>query len=526
MKTVGAAERENLLGQAKSSPCVNKSKLGLEVDKSPILKSTRRSFEIKSARLNAKSARPYSGILENDDGFGSKKFKNQARKQNQDEDTQGLSLKSLQITSEPAADSRASEATIDIKSTPLFMPDQVIDGNCLTIPTFSSGNSIAPPQALGRFTLENIVALVDTVKMAHLTLHDDHQLFDRLGRTTTPFRASSFVDGSARSREKSVAFGKQSIISILSCPSSLLKSFVTLTADGTIDSRNYAGYLEIVEAFRSLGKIDHHPKSVFPSLCTSTRKIHKPQNLRLRNQNIKICKAIESDFGSPIRDHALDTYDDGVLDDVEAAHIVKIILAALAASVPESDLDVWYHYRTLRTLGRSAPRPKTVRDDKILTNSLLALMDSFEDEMALGLMTRLVKAITARCCVSKMSRYQEAGANEENLGALGSNFMYCILRDILVDGVEDRYIMMPLQFNDAWLDTHFDYLQNVRFIRATCMVEYERDDPSLRITIIVEWLRSVILKEWDGKAEVSRWGAVGSALEFMSCLCMYISFVI
>ena len=39
------------------------------------------------------------------------------------------------------------------------------------------------------------------------------------------------------------------------------------------------------------------------------------------------------------------------------------------------------------------------------------------------------------------------------------------------------------------------------------------------LRLILEWMRTVIIKEWDGEPEVSKCGAVGGALEFLRYMC-------
>lgn len=53
-------------------------------------------------------------------------------------------------------------------------------------------------------------------------------------------------------------------------------------------------------------------------------------------------------------------------------------------------------------------------------------------------------------------------------------------------------------------------------------LEHPPADPGWTVSsVLLDWLRTIVLKNWDGKAEVKRWEPVGAAIEFMAHLCVY-----
>lgn len=374
---------------------------------------------------------------------------------------------------------------------------------------------VEPPQALERFTLENVSALVTIIKMVNPGLRDEQCFVQSLGRTTTSFDMSKFICGTVTRQDMNIAFGTQSIIYVLSTTDALLKSFKG--PDHVVSSKlkQSVKLAEIVQAFRMLMEIEYHPRNIFPSLWISTGNLHPPIVVRSKTALLKTCRSTRSD--RPPLNTSFDSqfHSADFLGDSDAAHLVKISLAALVASVPECDPETWSRVRKLRASGRVSPSSHELQIEKGFIDSLLEVMDALVDEMALRLMVRVVRAISARQCVFEISKYQGIGMKKD-VGSMnhGENFMDILLREIIggdtVENPSNRLNATDRGFSDmlmAGVTSIEDGLQQ------------SADARNFHLSVIVEWLRSVILSEWDGKAEISRWGAVGGALEFMSHIC-------
>lgn len=420
---------------------------------------------------------------------------------------------------EPRAPMEGSDFATATKPRLKSSPDlkHIVDKDSWTNPTRSKAY-LDPPQALRMFTLENIVALVDTVSAVHPKLHEENRFLRLLGRTPMPYYLCSIPHWTPSPHERDIAFGAQSIVSILGSTDALLKSFLARAEDGSTRLSMSVGFSEVVHAFQLLWEIDHHPSNIFPCLWISVGKVHIPTNILSRNPFVKTAKSTKSNFSPGDSSFEQEFVNEDVLNDEEAAHIVKIALASLVASVPKHSPDVWFHFQTLRATGSNVPRSEIWYNDKDLPNSLLELMDSFDNEMALSLVIRITRAVTARRCVSKMSKHQETGVREEEKSRSHDNdFMNVIIREILEDDPVGPFSALPVNPEPAKRDFESEY---IRITKINNELQSRKEGRRLSVAIIAEWLRSVILREWDGKAEVSRWGAVGSALEFLSSLRM------
>lgn len=357
---------------------------------------------------------------------------------------------------------------------------------------------VEQPQTLSRFTSESIAALVSTIKSVIPEPHDEYNFQQCFGRIPKHCRLASFVEGTSTEQEMNLAFGTQSIIYVLSTASALLNSFIYTTEPNTAHLKKSVPFREIVQAFRLLREIDYHPSNITSSLWISIGKLHPPTSVRSKSALIKACRSIRSGRSSHGFKLESQIADIDLIPDVDAVHIVKISLAALVALIPECNLTDWSTVQKLRSLGRIVPEwPEALLQDN-LTDITLEIFDSLHDEMALSLMRRLVRAITARQCLSEISNYQETNSGRNN-ATHGEGFM-----DMLVRAMTDAEINQTRTTGPgADASNSSDQGKNQKF----------------HLSVLVEWLRSLILSEWEGQAEVPKWGLVGGALELMSHIC-------
>lgn len=355
---------------------------------------------------------------------------------------------------------------------------------------------VEQPQTLSRFTLESIAALVSTIKSVIPEPHDEYNFQQSFGRIPKHCRLTSFVEGTSTEQEMNLAFGTQSIIYVLSTGHALLKSFIHTAEADTAHSKKSVPFHEIVQAFRLLREIDYHPSNIISSLWISVGKLHPPTSVRSKSALIKACRSIRSgrsSHGFKLESQIADT---DLIPNADAVHIAKISLAALVALIPECDPTDWSKVQKLRGEGRIIPERVLPQDN--ITDITLEVFDSLHDDMALSLMRRLVRAITARQCLSEISNYQETNSGRDS-AAHGEDFM-----DILVRAITDAEITQTMTTSPG--------------VDASDSSEQEKSQ-KFYLSVLVEWLRSLILSEWEGQAEVPRWGLVGGALELMSHIC-------
>lgn len=362
-----------------------------------------------------------------------------------------------------------------------------------TDPFIFDDGHVEQPQTLSRFTLESIAALVSTIKSVIPEPHDEYNFQQSFGRIPKHCRMASFVEGTSTEQEMNLAFGTQSIIYVLSTGHALLESFIHTAEADTAHSKKSVPFHDIVQAFRLLREIDYHPSNIISSLWISVGKLHPPTSVRSKSALIKACRSIRSgrsSHGFKLESQIADT---DLIPNADAVHIAKISLAALVALIPECDPTDWSKVQKLRGEGRIIPERVLPQDN--FTDITLEVFDSLHDDMALSLMRRLVRAITARQCLSEISNYQETNSARDS-ATHGEDFM-----DILVRAITDAEIMTTSPGVDA-----------------SDSSEQEKSQ-KFYLSVLVEWLRSLILSEWEGQAEVPRWGLVGGALELMSHIC-------
>lgn len=189
---------------------------------------------------------------------------------------------------------------------------------------------------------------------------------------------------------------------------------------------------------------------------------------------------------------------DGYLSDMEAAHIVVICIHALTSMVSVAWPRTWRQLRHLRSWGIVVPSliPNPERDS---TNQpidpWLDVIDELEYEPAIRLADALLRGLGARMCFERI------------LATLGR-------KDRMSDDPPPSSTCTPL----------FDIVVNhLIAVEQAAMAKREEpklnprlnydDDPGWTVTsTFMEWMRTIIVKKWDGKAVVNKWSSVGVSM--------------
>lgn len=396
--------------------------------------------------------------------------------------------------SETSGDDEGAHAAINIdakKSTP---------GATTQSSNFSQSNSQSeglskptpdfPAQSLSHFTSANIIALNGAMVYGRSD-HEQHSILYFLGRTDLPqhsSRCGSYGDF--------LAYSGQSITYILSNVDALLQSFLNFddsnAASKVVWSYNFAA---IVDLFRKLQRIDLHPHKTFPSLWISAGRLYPVSTAMNKRRSLT-----PSDLGSFSLDPT--PVSQGCsLNDLEAGHVVKIILAALVAHVPKCSAMSWLAVRKLHASGQVAPFVDADNSpaEKEMIGGLVKTLQAFENEMALSLVVRLARSIGVRYHLAR------ARALAENVEKCCQHFPPTFSR--VIDYINANELKIRVVDNEGqpsvksaeWIDPEIEPMN-----------WHLKEWP-----IIIEWLRAVILKEWDGKARVANGSAVGGALRLM-----------
>ena len=348
-----------------------------------------------------------------------------------------------------------------------------------------------PVQSLSHFTDANILALKAARAVCRNDLYEQHCLLKFLGRTDLPqhsSRCDSYGDF--------LAYSGQSMTYILSHVEALLQSFLHVD-DSNASSKVVWPYdfATIVDLFRKLRRIDMHPHKIFPSLWISAGKLY-PFSVAVNKRRSTRAPDI-----APSSLDSLSNSQSCSLNDLEACHIIKIILAALVASVPKCSRMGWLAVRKLHASGQVAPFIDSENSpaEKKMIGKLVRTLHAFENDMALSLVKRLARS------VDTMYHLAQARALAEN--AEKSRLRFTPIFSRVIDYVNADHFKIqvadnkgpPSVKNGEWIE-----------IEVEPITWHSREWP-----IIIEWLRAVLLKEWDGKPKVAKGSAVGGALGLM-----------
>ena len=349
--------------------------------------------------------------------------------------------------------------------------------------------------SLSHFTMSNIIALRRVRAACRSDLYEQHCLLEFLGRIDLPQHSSSCT-----SYGNFLAYSSQSMTYILSNVDALLQSFLHCDdSNAAVKVVRSYDFALIVDLFRKLRWIDMHPQKIFPSLWISAGRLYPVSTATKKRRPFGASDLVSSSF-------SLAPTSQGVsLNDLEACHVIKIILAALVASVPTCSSMGWLAVRKLHASGQVAPLIDSdfSAAEKKMIGKLVRTLDAFENETALNLVIRLARSIDVRYHLARaMALAEDADKNCRQFPPIFSRVIDYVNADshkICVTSSEDQ----PSVKSGEWIDPE-----------AEPITWHPREWP-----VIIEWLRAVVLKEWDGKAKIAKGSAVGGALGLMLHIC-------
>ncbi|KAI1014593.1 hypothetical protein LB503_003482 [Fusarium chuoi] len=195
------------------------------------------------------------------------------------------------------------------------------------------------------------------------------------------------------------------------------------------------------------------------------------------------------------RSHAIKDNDsrlqkhNGALSDVDAGYLMSICMHALIAAAPAvQDSRTLYEMSRVRSNGLTlAGRSAMARQS---SSRCLDYDDAFSNDLAIRLARRLFCAITARRHFS--NKMDNAGPLNET-----ENNKVDILQP-LVD---------QLDFLSTASAAILEFPQSERLLHETRVP-----------TVLLDWARTILLNEWDGRADFTMDGPFGGALSFIETL--------
>ncbi|PNY25920.1 Ubiquitin-protein ligase E3A [Tolypocladium capitatum] len=324
------------------------------------------------------------------------------------------------------------------------------------------------PQSLRRLNVELVDFICDTFQEDHTS---EKQFFGPLQASETFPRPQNGKEklvrrcrpGHAVPRTQWKAFNEQTIFDVLSNPRSLVQSF---TKDGKLYDSHTLWYC-------MLRMTRVAPSLVLHSLWMAARSLFvPPESLRkVRSQTGNL-------FGGNMTP----------LSNFEAGCVMSVCLHALVAAAPcVSDSKTLYEMSRVRSLGlvvagsgAAARQPPSM---------CLEYEDVFSNDVAQRLARRVFCAITARRCFAEIAdcdfSVQDTGTDLD------------VLRPLL--GQLDLVSTGPVRI--------LEFAPVERLLHETRVP-----------TLLLDWARTVLLREWDGQPEFSSDGPFHGALSLMATL--------
>ncbi|KAL0941772.1 hect domain protein [Colletotrichum truncatum] len=266
-----------------------------------------------------------------------------------------------------------------------------------------------------------------------------------------------------RLRRQWKLFIEQSLFNILSDPQSLVSSFVK--DDGLLDSHT------IWYCMLRLTRVA--PSLVFHSLWMASGSLFgAPKSLQsLRSPTARVFRRHERS-----------------LDNVEAGQLLSICLHALVAAAP-----LITDSRTLFDMSRIRSNGLTLAGSGALARqpAWLCLLydDAFSNDLALRLARRLFAAISARKCFAEMAA-QEDDTDD---------------KDHDLDALRPLLAQLDSLSGEVASNSELDQL--------------DRAGHETRVsTLLLDWAKTVMLQEWDGKPEISCDSSFGGALSLIAAM--------
>ena len=362
-------------------------------------------------------------------------------------------------------------------------------------------------QTLAYFSMKNVLSLWHGASYTDGP-KDVAYLMQHFNRLTVPLNDSKTGPRGTQAFSCYVHFIRRSISYICNTPYALLRSFVEWKEkeDFCKTARSYP-LQTIATIFECIRSLDDS-LIMLSNLWTSVDNVYV-RDINQVKRNESGAYPSEEIILTPAGPNQ-------ALSDTESAHVAKVTLAALVAHVRDISWNELEAIQQLRSRGQEvlaaiSPEISNPTDRRFYDN-VLKFSDLLENEVAISLTVRLAKAMASRRWTKGSTSIEYSYSTEQlEQDFHQSNFMTLVVRNI----ADQEGLQVKIH-----TDSCPPSLQGGLAERCTTRQIFQgQDQNSMGKRLIVEWMRTVILKEWDGKPEVPKCSAVGGALEFLKTMC-------
>ena len=338
---------------------------------------------------------------------------------------------------------------------------------------------------------------------------DQHQrMLTYFGRSENPLVSKRLDSEAEPSGSDATKFLSQSVVYVCSNPKALLRSYLEREQNDRGAFLKPNRLYNIRRSFNQLADAGVEHSILLSSLWQGIEKIFISKACFHKER----VKAYVQGSDEGLRG----CHGSSELEDIEAAHIAKITFAALNSTLPILSREDFETVFRSRALGLTVPYSVGAPTGPPV-HSLARVqetLDGFEDELALSLVTRLCKAIASRKRGSAIldEHQQKACIETSDPEHYFSryDFMKLLAHSILSDDNLRISIADTKSFASPWRGIlHCNFNEDV--VRVDRNVQ--------EVVIIIEWLRTVLLREWNGNVQIPACSSAAGALDMLKTLC-------
>lgn len=303
-------------------------------------------------------------------------------------------------------------------------------------------------------------------------------------------------------------FVNRSLFYTFSDPATLLKSFRDSNKAFEKSPLPHLDSAQLTHSFRDWNR--RNGALIFDSLWIALEALytHPPEMSSQKSPRLRPSRkgTSRSSSSDPVVDgEAPAEKSQPYLSNFEAAHIVMICIHALTSLVPVGWPQTWTQLRKFRSWGIVMPNAPPGTNG--FAHPYIDIIDELEYEPAIRLAERLLGAIGARTCIEHiLATIKKQDTKQRDTNSETTN-------DCLVDIIVQ----------------HLEVAERVALAIKGRMGHNSNDseDPGWTITAtLIEWLKTIITKKWDSKAQINRWSSVGTAVMMLDKLCKWHTFFI
>ena len=284
------------------------------------------------------------------------------------------------------------------------------------------------------------------------------------------------------------AFVNRSLFYTLSDAKTLLQSFHDSSETFQHSPLPHLDSARLAHSFRDWS--NHNGALIFDSLSVAVEALFAHPPILDAQQTTSGESAPSSNATEEPSNRQRPAVNHGYFGNHEAAHIVMICIHALTSSVPVGWPRSWAQLRSLRSWGVVVPSATGNTDNFV--DPYITIIDALEYEPAVRLADRLLQAIGVRTCFDHiLLAIHKDGIPAKSRSAI----------------LEDSLITILVRHLEVIERVTSDSKQKMKSGNAA------NKEPGWTVTAtLMEWLKTMIIKKWDGRVEVNKWSSVGTAI--------------